>query len=78
MIIYSKMKAGRGTSSKLLTYIKIFDLESQEINYEQVLYDKALIARLTSGMYAFAGGHYYYNNNVIKLRYDLILGNSDI
>lgn len=29
-------------------------------------------------MYTFVGGHYYYNNNVIKIRYDLILGNPNV
>lgn len=29
-------------------------------------------------MYVFAAGHYYYNNNVIKIRYDLILNNKNI
>lgn len=28
-------------------------------------------------MYTFASGHYYFNNNVIKIRYDLILGNTE-
>ena len=30
-----------------------------------------LIGRLVSGMYTFIDGHIYYNNNVIKIRYDL-------
>ena len=31
-----------------------------------------LIGRLKSNLYNFVGGHIYYNNNVIKIRYDLI------
>jgi len=29
-----------------------------------------LIGRLKSNLYNFVGGHIYYNNNVIKIRYD--------
>jgi len=31
-----------------------------------------LIGKLESGLYTFVDGHIYYNNNVIKIRYDLI------
>lgn len=31
-----------------------------------------LIGRLKSNLYNLVGGHIYYNNNVIKIRYDLI------
>jgi len=31
-----------------------------------------LYGRLECGYYEFQGGHIYYNNNVIKVRYDLI------
>lgn len=31
-----------------------------------------MIGRLLSGNFAFADGHIYYSNNVIKIRYDLI------
>jgi len=30
------------------------------------------LGRLLSGLYTFVDGHIYYNNNVIKIRYDLI------
>lgn len=62
----------------MLSTFKIFDLESQEIEFETIIYDKELSGRLESGMYTFVGGHYYYNNNVIKIRYDLILNNRNI
>lgn len=75
LIIYSKTLAGRGSSEKVETTMKIFCLEKYSILFESNIYDKALIGRLESGMYTFASGHYYFNNNVIKIRYDLILGN---
>ena len=31
-----------------------------------------LIGRLKSNLYNLVGGHIYYNNKVIKIRYDLI------
>ena len=34
--------------------------------------DSELIGRLKSNLYTFVGGHIYYNNNVIKIRYDII------
>ena len=37
-----------------------------------MLKNKDLIGRLLSGLYTFVDGHIYYNNNVIKIRYDLI------
>lgn len=32
----------------------------------------SLIGRLKSGLYTFVDGHIYFNNEVIKIRYDLI------
>ena len=43
-----------------------------EIEYEAELHFKLLIGRLLSGLYTFVDGHIYYNNNVIKIRYDVI------
>ena len=34
--------------------------------------DQELIGRLKSNLYNLVGGHIYYNNNVIKIRYDVI------
>jgi hypothetical protein len=31
-----------------------------------------VIGRLKSNLYEFVGGHIYYNNKVIKIRYDLL------
>lgn len=41
--------------------------------YNHVVEDEELIGRLTSMLYCFVDGHIYYNNNVIKIRYDLLL-----
>ena len=34
--------------------------------------DDELIGRLLSGLYTFVDGHIYYNNNVIKIRFDIL------
>ena len=31
-----------------------------------------IIGRLKSNLYNFVGGHIYYGNNVIKVRYDIL------
>lgn len=33
---------------------------------------REIIGRLKSNLYNFTEGHIYYNNKVIKIRYDLI------
>ena len=44
---------------------------SKQVEIESVLEFKPLIGRLKSGLYTLVDGHIYYNNNVIKIRYDL-------
>ena len=53
---------------------KFIDMESKKaieyvFNKEENL---ELYGRLECGCYQFQGGHIYYNNNVIKVRYDLL------
>lgn len=53
---------------------KFIDMESKKaieyvFNKEENL---ELYGRLECGSYQFQGGHIYYNNNVIKVRYDLV------
>lgn len=51
---------------------KIFDITKGEMQFSIVIKDTELIGRLLSGLYTFVDGHIYYNNNVIKIRYDLL------
>lgn len=51
---------------------KIYDLQEDRIEYELSIKSPHLIGRLLSGLYTFVDGHIYYNNNVTKIRYDLI------
>lgn len=45
-----------------------------KIIYTSLVSFRPLIGRLESGLYTFVDGHIYYNNNVIKIRYDLLEG----
>lgn len=42
------------------------------MEFQLMINDEELIGRLLSGLYTFVDGHIYYNNNVIKIRYDLL------
>ena len=52
---------------------KIFCSDKMELIYEANLYDQENIGRLRSGLFEVVDGHIYFNNNVIKIRYELIL-----
>jgi len=51
---------------------KLFDLKNHKTVFEKLITQPALIGRLESGCYTLINGHIYFNNNVIKIRYDLI------
>lgn len=51
---------------------KIFDMAKQEMDLSVPITDDVLVGRLLSGLYTFVDGHIYFNNNVVKIRYDLI------
>jgi hypothetical protein len=50
----------------------MIDLKEGTLLYDLEIKDPFLIGRLKSGLYTFNDGHIYYNNSVIKIRYDLI------
>ena len=51
---------------------KLLDLKEGTLIFETPITDSLVIGRLKSGLYTFNDGHIYYNNNAIKIRYDLI------
>ena len=60
-------------NSKTKYKIKLVDLtSSDEVFYETEIKSKELISRLKCEMYTVLDGHIYYDNKVIKIRYDLI------
>lgn len=51
---------------------KIYCLKKKSVIFEVKIVDRHLVERLKSGLYTLIEGHIYFNNNVIKLRYDLM------
>ena len=53
-------------------FITLFDFNIEKVIFSMQIKEVNLIGRLKSNIYNFVGGHIYYNNNVIKIRYDLL------
>jgi hypothetical protein len=52
--------------------IRIYDIGNQNTLWNAKVYNQELIGRLKTEFYQFIDGHIYYNNKVIKIRYDLL------
>ena len=54
--------------------MKIYDFDEEKMIYESILSNQEpkLKELLTSGAYILVDGHMYFNNNVFKIRYDLM------
>jgi hypothetical protein len=52
--------------------LKILELKSTILIQELRIDDEELVGRLKSDIFTFEDGHLYYNNTVIKIRYDLL------
>ena len=52
--------------------VKIYDLEGERVLWNAPVKNKELIGLLRSNLYTLVNGHIYYNNKVIKIRYDLL------
>ena len=60
---------------KAIKTVKIIDLDEDQGNkmiLSQRIENKELIGRLKSMLYHLVDGHIYYNNQIIKIRYDLL------
>jgi hypothetical protein len=55
-----------------IKHVKIYDLENEKILWNAQIRNEELIGRLKSNLYTLVDGHIYYNNKVIKIRYDLL------
>jgi hypothetical protein len=74
MFLLYKTNVSQGSASlKNIFSFKFFDLNENKMTYELDISNMELIGRLLSGLYTFVKGHIYFNNNVIKIRYDLFL-----
>ena len=52
--------------------VKIYDLATDRTLWNGRVRNEELIGRLKSSLYTLVDGHIYYNNKVIKIRYDLL------
>ena len=70
LILFKKKKFKK----KQGKYVKIVDLleDENKVLYNARIQHPELVGRLKSMLYSFVDGHLYYNNSVIKIRYDLL------
>lgn len=59
-------------SDKNEFFITLYDVETSKSLYHVTINDEELIGRMITSLYKFVGGHMYFGNNVIKMRYDQI------
>lgn len=65
------LKAPR-TKKKGAKLVSIIDLNEHNTIYSTQVTNEELIGRMRTDVYLFIDGHIYYNNQCIKIRYDLI------
>ena len=53
-------------------YLGLFDLDTEKTILKFKLTDPEVTGRMKTNLYHFVGGHIYFNNRVIKVRYDLL------
>jgi hypothetical protein len=69
LIILTGIKNSKDKRDK---FIAIYDIDKEKVMYYSQIKDREIIGRLKSNLYAFADGHIYFGNKVIKIRYDLL------
>ena len=69
LMILTGIKNNHDKRDKFLT---IYDLTTEKVIFNLMIKAREIIGRLKSNLYNFTEGHIYYNNKVIKIRYDLI------
>ena len=52
--------------------ISVFDLATEKTVAKVLLEDTEIIGRMKTNLYHLIGGHMYFKNRCIKVRYDLI------
>lgn len=63
-------KKKRKKNGKTLSLIDLKD-ENKKL-YEARVFDRNLIGRLKTNLFKFIDGHIYFNDQIIKIRYDLL------
>lgn len=72
MISMYKNKMNNGRIQMIVT-----DLETEQMIGQAFIKDKQLVGQFFSDMFTFMDGHMYFNNSVVKFRYDLIKSSRD-
>jgi hypothetical protein len=73
VIILVKQWPNNSKNEKSVHSVILFDAKKKEKIFETVLTNQGMIGRIKSGLYQLAQGHIYFNNDVIKIRMDLIM-----
>jgi hypothetical protein len=55
-----------------LRLVDITDMQDVRVIYDALVENQDLLGRIMSMTYVFVDGYMYYNNDVIKIRYDFI------
>lgn len=69
LLILSGVKNSKNKRDK---YITLYSFNRDKIIFTMRIKNLEIIGRLKSNLYNFVGGHIYYNNKCIKIRYDLL------
>ena len=69
LIILSGIKNQKNKRDKFFT---IYCIDTEKTILQLQITNQEIIGRLKSGLYIFTDGHIYYDNKVIKIRYDLL------
>ena len=69
LITLSKVESRKIYNQRL---IKIFDIQKGKMLIAFTTVNETILGRFISGLFKIVNGHFYFGNEVIKIRYDLI------
>ena len=75
IVIFSRKTDDRGASLERKNIVKILCYDHNKIIHESRVSSPELVGRLKTGLYTLSNGHIFYNNNCIKIRYDILDSN---
>jgi hypothetical protein len=70
LIILSKIKVTKGKNK--IKWLRIIDLQTKMCIYKNEFQKKDVIGRFKLRSFVLSNGHMYFDNTVVKIRYDLI------
>ena len=66
------LQAPQKKSNKAKKKIKLVDIQNNKMLWNQTVPNEELLGRIKSTLFTLSNGHMYYNNKIIKIRYDLL------